>query len=153
MNPLDILRTIGGKMGGGSRYPEITQFLNGPQRNAWIETGPYKAYLRKSVGGGQLPETTKGRVDLANIERTDGEGSPYELPPGERGPRGDFSGFMAELERAAVEAGYDQVYVENIFNEFLPGVLERLGYVRDPGANSALGIDADAIPSMLKDLR
>jgi hypothetical protein len=143
VNPLDILRTIGGKMGGGSRYPELSHFMQGDARNAWVETGPYNAYLRKG-----LP----GQVDLANIERMDlrnfepGGGNTHELPPEARPPRGDFTGFMAELERAATEAGYDRVYVENIMNEFLPGVLERLGY--QTADNSMPGI-----PSMIKELR
>lgn len=142
-NPADILRTLGGKL-KGNKYPEIEQFLRGKANNAWIESGGYKAYLRKGM---------PGRVDLASIERKGlGDNALYDLPPEQRPPRGDFSGFMAELERAAADAGYDQVYVENIMNEFLPGVLERMGYSRDPDALSAFGA-SDAIPSMLKALR
>lgn len=131
-----------GRGGGGNSYPELAQFARGNARNAWVDTGNYKAYLRQSQRKLPLGDYTRIRdlgnmktLDLANVERRDagdfGEAAIHDMPQGQRPTRGDFSGLMSALEKAAADNGYDAIYVEQIMNKFLPGVLDRMGYDPD----------------------
>jgi len=113
----------------------------------WLRSGPYRMYLRKAVPR-RLPEFTLERpIDLANIERAGNEIQMENLPPEMRPPKGKFKELLAMLESEAYAQNHDSIYVENIMNEFLPDVLARNGYTRDPFS------PWQAIPSMYKRLR
>lgn len=137
INPLELLTNLTNR---GLNPRELQAFLaNQNSRNAWLNVGPYKTYLRK--GERILPrgdvtrtrDTTRFKtLELANVERQ-GRGT-KTLPEGERPSRGQFQELITLLENEAQKNGYDAVYVEQILNEFLPQVLQRRGYVQDPMA-------------------
>lgn len=98
----------------------LRDFLKQPgPGNQWLNLGPYKTYLRKSA---PRPDQVMMRpLDLANIQHEKGGGG------------GRFKELMAMIEAEAQANGHDGIYVENIFNEFLPEVLSRYGYDVKPG--------------------
>ena len=93
-----------------------TDFLAGKARNSWVQAGPVRAYLRRSVrrlGGGQAP-----CLDLASIEIEDGS----------RG-RGFGRAFVEMLERAALgRPDLEWVYVENVLERRFADFFARRGY-------------------------
>lgn len=137
--PRDLIMELMGGLGRQADQLDPTQlrrFLEGQgANNQYLDIGPYNAYLRRSsprvVGRGQ---TLNRPVDLGAIERTDlkmNEEAMKFQPAGRRPPKGQFKEMMALLEEEANKQGYDSVYVEQIFNEFLPDVLKSMGYTSD----------------------
>lgn len=120
----------GGASGAGN---VVREFATGARQNAWLNVGDYSVYLQKGMRdiGGQRSVPT---LEIASVKRTDESGGLRNLPEGQRGERGNFAGLMDEIERIANETGFDAVYVENIYNDFLPGVLNRRGYWGDRAA-------------------
>ena len=140
-------------MGGGRPAldpTELRKFLSGKgAKNSYLNIGPYSAYLRRS-NPRYLERTVRSErpLDLANIQRTDIEGQMDILPPEQRNPKGRLRELLALLEKEAQKSGYDSVYVENIVNRFLPGVLHSAGYDFDAQASAWMPEE----PSMYKRL-
>lgn len=149
--PIDLLLEMMGRQPGGFNPQELRQFLGGAgPSNRWLELGDYKTYLRRGVPRNIEKGTSLKRpLDLANIERQglgrDVESAMEFRPEKLRHPRGKFRELLTLLETEAQKQGYDSLYVENIFNQFLPGVLESAGYAKDPFGTPGL-------PSMWKRL-
>lgn len=140
-----------GSQGRGALDPtKLREFLGGAgPNNQYLDIGEYNTYLRRGIPR-QVERATMIRrpVDLANISRTDMEGQVEFNPEKFRNPKGRFKEMLAMLEEEALKSGYDSVYVENIFNKFLPDVLNRAGYNFDADASRAL----PEAPSMYKRL-
>lgn len=92
--------------------------------NLWLKHETLSLYLRKSIlmiEGSQ----TKCLV-LANCMNAKRRANVYANSNAKR--TGKFKLVMDALECQAIEHDYPVVYVENVLNEFLPGVLARYGY-------------------------
>lgn len=142
--PRDLLMQL---MGGGQALDptELRRFIAGSQRNKHVDVGEYNAYLRKGIP--RPPDKLTKPLDLSTVQRKGSENS-AKLPEGQRPEKGRFREFMALLEAEAAQGGHDSVYVENILNEFLPEILQSMGYVKESGASLWPGP-----PSMFKRLR
>lgn len=132
-NPFLQALGLGAKNSDALPIGALQTWLKSSRQNAYVDVGPYEIYLRKARrGSGDRPDT----LDVANIKNRDrdqlGEDALEKKPPEARPPRGKFKELMEILEREAKANGLDEVYVENIFNEFLPEILAKYGYVLDP---------------------
>lgn len=157
-----IMELMGAAVAGGESLgafdpTRLREFLGGAgANNQWLDLGEYSTYLRR--GNGRFPAkgtALKRPLELANVERKDfPEDTPRHaktdiMPAGRRPPRGRFREMLALMEKEALKQGYDSLYVENIFNKFLPDVLESTGYAVDPSGPPRGGMMP---PSMYKRL-
>ncbi len=92
----------------------------------------YEVYLRKGRRVDERGELVT-TLDLASIQRTDSENASFEIGRAPNEKPGDFRELVARLEQEARDNGLDAVYIENVFNEFLPDVFRRYGYTQMPG--------------------
>ena len=113
---------------------------------AYVRKGRFLGKLQKGlVDDGKLREFR--RVDLERGIEADtlivlhvlnhNRASNYDRmqPPPRR--TGRFSAFMDEVEEVALQAGCRWVWVEDVFNAFLPEKLERRGYQKIPGSDDS----------------
>ena len=111
---------------------------------AYVWKGAFEGKLQKGlVEGGKLREFS--RVDLERGIEADtlivmqvqnhDRASNYDRmqPPPRR--TGLFSAFMDEVEEVAFKAGCRLVWIEDVYNEFLPEKLEARGYKKVPHSN------------------
>jgi len=110
----------------------IRQFMATPLQNAHILVDKYEVYLRKGRRVDERGELVT-TLDLASIQRTDSENASFEIGRAPNEKPGDFRELVARLEQEARDNGLDAVYIENVFNEFLPDVFRRYGYTQMPG--------------------
>ena len=96
-----------------------------------VEDGKLREFRRNDLTQGRKPDTLFV-MHVLNYDR----GSNYDRmqPPPPR--TGLFSSFMGEVEDVANREGCRQIVVEDVFNEFLPGKLEDLGYRKVPGSDN-----------------
>ena len=132
----DIFELLGAKPSHGLDPTELRRFLAGAgPRNRNLDIGPYSAYLRRSMPREPtIGDKLKRPLDLASIGHQDKGENVEFAPAGLRPPRGKFKELMTLLEDEARQQGYDSVYVEQIFNKFLPDVLKGMGYRLDERA-------------------
>ena len=122
-------------MGMKDRYAEaLKAFMATRARNDMLYVGDCSAYVRKSLR--YLP-TRKyiACLDLANIARESRMMNSYESSA--IISSGFLDAWMTAFEQTANRYGYG-VYVENVLNEWMPGWLERRGYLP---ASHDYGID------------
>ena len=114
-------------------------------QDTYVLKGPFQGKLQKGlVDDGKLREFRRVDLERGLVPDTlivlhvlnDDRGRNYcrmQPPP----PRtGRFSAFMDEVEEVATHARCRLVWVENVFNEFLPEKLERRGYQKIPGSDN-----------------
>ena len=103
-----------------------------------VEKGTFWAMLEKAIiGDGVMREATADEQQrgywnaimvkqVHNVERPNNHDS-LDPPP----PRtGKLDAFMNEVEATAVRAGLQYVWVDKVYNEFLPSKLKKRGYQR-----------------------
>ena len=113
---------------------------------AYVRKGRFQGKLQKGlIDDGKLREFR--RVDLEREIEADtlivlhvlnhDRASNYDRmqPPPRR--TGRFSAFMDEVEEVAIQAGCRLVWVEDVFNTFLPEKLERRGYQKIQGSDGS----------------
>src|SRR5678815_2629594 len=106
------------------KYPSLEEFIAQNGSNLYIRYKTIICYMRKGrvLVDGQICTA----LTIANITNTRRRNN------GEFNPRhkrtGLFSEFEGVVRKLAAENGYDGVYVESVFNEFLHDVLIRYGY-------------------------
>jgi hypothetical protein len=123
-----LLRGDAGSRAGVVDTQPIFEFLSSPRRDAWVNTGGYSVYLRKNEGA-MIGGRRQRALEISSVKRADDSGSTRSLPINERGTGGGgFRALMNAVEDQARSGGFDGVYVENVINDFLPGVLSRRGY-------------------------
>ena len=111
---------------------------------AYVRKGPFQGKLQKGlVDDGRLREFR--RMDLERGIEPDtlivlhvlnhDRASNYDRmqPPPLR--TGRFSAFMDEVEEVAIHTRCRLVWVEDVFNDFLPEKLKRRGYQKIPGSD------------------
>lgn len=110
----------------------LREFVESPLVNTHVQIDNYEVYLRKAR---RVDETGKlvTTLDMASIQRVDAENASFEKGRAPDEKPGDFRELMQRLEQEAASHGFDAVYAENVFNEFLPDVLRRYGYTQMPG--------------------
>ena len=112
---------------------------------AYVRKGRFQGKLQKSQVGdrelGEFPHVdlecgieadTLIVMQVLNLDRGTNH---YRLQPPPR-RTGIFSAFMDEVEEVAFKAGCRLVWVEDVFNEFLPEKLEMRGYQKLPGSEN-----------------
>ena len=112
---------------------------------AYVRKGRFQGKLQKGLtDDGKLREFR--RVDMErgieagtlivlqvlNLDRASNYDRMQPPPP----RTGLFSAFMDEVEEVAIQAGCRRVWVEDVYNEFLPEKLERRGYQKIPGSGN-----------------
>lgn len=110
----------------------LREFVESPLVNTHVQIDNYEVYLRKAR---RVDETGKlvTTLDMASIQRVDAENASFEKGRAPDEKPGDFRELVQRLEQEAASHGFDAVYAENVFNEFLPDVLQRYGYTQMPG--------------------
>ena len=110
-----------------AKYRTLDEFLvSGFPNSEYIRYKTIVAYMRK--GRRAVDGQIFNALTIANIKNTR-RASNVEINPRHK-RTGLFSEFEGLVRKAAVERGYDGVYVECVFNPFLPEVLIRYGYKR-----------------------
>jgi 3-deoxy-D-arabino-heptulosonate 7-phosphate (DAHP) synthase len=107
-----------------SKLPTLREFLQSDIRNSYIQHHDLELYVRRGwrfIEGRRM--TTLDIANVANTRRSD------NLKINDQAGR---TGQWQLLDQAAkslvVEFGLDGIYIENVFNEFLPSKLLRDGY-------------------------
>lgn len=125
--------------------PTLEQFLNSPDRNAWVvfkssNGHRLESYVRK--GPRCLEDKSYAKVlDRANTNLTGAKALKQMMastPDGVKymagtGAYREFDQHMLEL---AKQYGFDAIFVEQVLNPHLPDVLVRYGYTRISGLYS-----------------
>lgn len=96
---------------------EVARFLNGPHKNAWIETPELKVYVRKAIRKLGLDYTTC--FDVANLQVT--------VPR-----KGTGTKFLQEIE-AHIIANHpelEHMYIESVLTADMHRLARKLGYTR-----------------------
>ena len=97
-----------------------------------VEGQRLREFRREDLDRGIRPDTLIV-VNVMNLDR-DSNWERLQSPP----PRtGRLSAFMDEVEEVATKAGCRYVWVESVFNEFLPEKLEERGYRMLPSSDSS----------------
>ena len=105
----------------------------------WVDRDGFQGQLAKGLLGseGLRPSMVEDRqeghsYDVIIVEQLHNPCRSGNYYYSDNPPRrtGKFSEFMDELEAVAVELGIQFVWVEKVFNTFLPSKLERRGYRR-----------------------
>lgn len=108
------------------RHPPLEKFLDMAVPNLYIQYKSMECYMRKGrvyIDGKVRTALTIGNIK--NLKRRDN----FEVK--ENPTRtGLFAEFEELVRQKAAEHGYEGVYVELVYNEFLPDVLTRYGYQR-----------------------
>ena len=106
--------------------------FQGRLQKGLFEDGKLREFRQDDIACGGRPDTLIV-MHVLNHDR----GSNYDRmqPPPPR--TGLFSTFMEEVEDVGNREGCRQIVVEDVFNEFLPGKLEDLGYLRVPGSDNS----------------
>lgn len=105
-------------------FSELHSFFKSKQRNAWLNIGVYRVYVRRAYHmiEGEIVRT----IDLANIVKEDSS-VPY----------GGFWELFAELKRLSRENAIKALFLENTYNERLYEAYKQrgclpIGYGSDP---------------------
>jgi hypothetical protein len=105
--------------------PSLEDFIRSDDRNTYVRYRSLVAYVRKSRR--LIDDRRLYLLDLANIENRH-----RRIPNGETKAKyhrtGQFREFNNLLKQLTAKHGFDGVYVENVFNEFLPAKLLEYGY-------------------------
>lgn len=107
--------------------PTLEDFLamdRVPNLYIWFET--IECYMRK--GRVFVDGEIRTALTIANITNHKRRSNGFSDPNHKR--TGLFKRFETHVRELSAKHGYDGVYVELIFNEFLPDVLTRYGYRR-----------------------
>ena len=110
----------------------LVEFVASGQRNAWLDDGPTKAYVRQGVFPGKVPGVYLPCLWLANCQTSDvGQPGTGRLRP------------VFQMMDALLETGvFSVLCVENVMNPRLVEVLEKWGWEADGDCT----FDADEMP-------
>ena len=99
-------------------------------RRGIAPNGNLRGFTREDQEHGIKPNTLIV-LNVLNHDRPNNHDR-MQTPPRRTGL---FSAFMDEVEEVAIQAGCRLVWVEMVFNEFLPEKLEKRGYQELPGSD------------------
>ncbi len=121
--------------------PTLEQFLNSPDRNAWVvfkssDGHKLESYVRK--GPRCLEGTPYDKVlDRANTNLTGAKSLRRMMDCGHfMAGTGAYREFDQHMLQLAKQYGFDAIFVEQVLNPHLPDVLVRYGYIRTSGLYS-----------------
>ena len=112
--------------------------FQGKLQKGLIDDGKWREFRRVDLERG-IEADTLIVLHLLNHDRA----SNYNWMQPQPRRTGRFSAFMDEVEEVAIRAGCRRIWVEDVFNTFLPEKLERRGY------HKILGFD-DPNPDYVK---
>ncbi|KKN90165.1 hypothetical protein LCGC14_0232810 [marine sediment metagenome] len=101
------------------------KFMDSPMFNSYVKFQGLNVYLRK--GPVFIDDEQKLVIQLANVKNPRRPNN-IAFDPNKRST-GKFKALIGELNELAKIHHYDGIYIESILNEFIPGVLERYGFI------------------------
>src|SRR5882672_1139586 len=101
-------------------------FLRSGYRNEYVRYRDLRSYCRK---GHRILDnrmrTTLERANTTNIHRSRNACWNLDYRASQTGQYREFDELMRRL---GAEYGYEAIFIENVLNDFLPGVLRKWGY-------------------------
>jgi hypothetical protein len=97
----------------------IIDFINSPQRNAWLNFGEMEVYVRKAVRYFSGIEGTIWCFDVANINIIETEQG-----------KGKFTKFFDDLIKIVDEHDFEAIFIESVINEkFAESLRNKKGFI------------------------